>query len=337
MCSASKNVMKKKDNISETTKDKNENTEDILKMMENMMESMKVSISEEIEASERRVIKKVEGSLKKMEEGLENLVNSVSRVQEELKSLAKNEEKTLMTKELKKTSIEVEVKTKSEAKKSQSNEESTLEGEEQDCEVVEVMTVRLEEGKCLTKKRAGKGVKANEIGVMSGAGINLRGGRVELRGTKERVEKAKELLDAVCRETVVIHMGRLPTMYLKRSGESCRVMDATGARVELTAKVDKGESAPVCICGTREEVRAARDMLEQSTVIETVLVVPEVIGVMEADNYSEQKRIQDTTGTFIKARIWSNTVDIVGSREGVAEARRILLDPAFICSAGDKN
>ena len=113
--------------------------------------------------------------------------------------------------------------------------------------------------------------------------------------------------------------------YKKYPIRPCRIMYSTGAMVELETKVKKGRPSPVCICGTREEVRAARDMLEQNTVTETMTVTPEVMKVMGANNYRVQDRIQEGSGALITGREKRNTVVIVGSKREVGEARRMVL------------
>jgi len=301
--SASQGVMEQK---GEKATEKAENNEipwaeSMLKMMENMM-----------------------GSMKEMHEEVVGLRISVTRVEEKMESLVKNEEKSLKTEKPKKASYEVKSKVKGEVKVSRSIQKPVIESKK-DCEVVEEMTVREEEIRYLVMNRAGKGYKVGEIKIKSGAEIKLCERRAELKGTKEMVGMAKEMVRAVCKETVVIHIGRMQAMFLKKSGRACRIEEATGAMVQLESNVKKEVSSTVCICGTREEVAAARDLLEQNTVTETVSVAPEVVKFMRANNYSEKARIQKTSGAFLY-KLNMDTMVMVGSKEEVGEARRMVLD-----------
>ena len=78
--------------------------------------------------------------------------------------------------------------------------------EKQECEVVDVINVRQEEEKYLVKNSVRKVAKVTRIGAKSGAEMKLSDRRVELRGSREKVEKAKEMVRAICKKTVVIHM-----------------------------------------------------------------------------------------------------------------------------------
>ena len=307
-------------------KEKNSVTWKMFRMVADMMEQLKVSINEKMESSERKVMKKMEENSKRMEEGLDYLGMSVRRMEEKLESLMKSDEKSQTPEELKKASNVVGSKGKSEVEVSQTIQKSVIESEqEEDCEVVEVIPVRQGMEKYMAMNRVGKGFKADEVRAKSGAEVKLSDRRIEVRGSREKVEKAKEMVEAVCKETVVIHMEVNQVRHLKKSGVIDRIQDATGANIKLESKVKKGRPSPVCICGTREEVAAARVMLAQSTVTERMPVLPEVIRVMAANNYRVWGRIQKASRTFLSGRNM-NTVLMVGSKEGLEVARRMLLD-----------
>jgi len=288
------------ENVKQKIDDEEKNTETgkMFRIVADMMEKLKVSINEKIETSERRVMKKMEENTRKMELRLDSLKMSVRRMEE---SLVNSEEKSRKPEELKKASNVVESKVKSEVEVSQE--------QEQDCESVEVIPVRQEVEKYLGitkvtryfpkgKNRARKRFKVDDIRTKSGAEIKLSDRRVELRGTRVEVEKAKEMVNAICKETVVIHMEGIQIKHFKRSGEGGRIQDATGASVEFESKAKKGRSSPVCICGTREEVAAARYMLEQNMVTETETVTPEVMKLMGVNNNRVHDRIQRASGAF---------------------------------------
>ena len=67
--------------------DKKPQTENMFRMLADMMEKIKVSINEKIETSEKIVMEKVKENSRKMEVGLDSLRISVSRMEEELESL----------------------------------------------------------------------------------------------------------------------------------------------------------------------------------------------------------------------------------------------------------
>ena len=113
--------------------------------------------------------------------------------------------------------------------------------------------------------------------------------------------------------------------HLKISGVGNRIEDASGAKLEFELRVKSRRPSRVRICGTREEVAAARDLLEQNAVTEAVPVMPEVIRVMAANNFSEQNRIQKASGAFLSF-LNMNTVLMVGSKEEVEVASRMVLD-----------
>ena len=134
------------------------------------------------------------------------------------------EEKSLKPEELKEANNKSKSKVKVEVKVNQSIQKPMNESnKEQDDEVVEVMTVREEVRRYLVMSRVGKGVQVLEVETKLGVEIKLSNIRVELRVTRERVEKAREMVEALCRETVIIHIAHFgsPPRERKINFEVC--------------------------------------------------------------------------------------------------------------------